>query len=181
MNSPDRKRAVSDAKRVLSSLGPPRIPVAVEELARASGASLSYQPFEGDISGVVIRQPGVVAIIGINSAHATTRQRFTVAHELGHLRLHKGEPLIVDKLVRFNLRASSLPTDQIEHEANWFAAALLMPDELVLREVRRLWPRRMPVVADDLVDELAQLFAVSPQAMSFRLRELEVLTQFEQF
>ena len=177
-----RARAISQAKRLLTTLPRLTLPVPVDQLARATGAVLTYQAFDGDISGVVIRKTEM-SIIGVNSAHPATRQRFTVAHELGHLKLHEGEPLIIDKLVRVNLRRGtpSVPTDAVEREANWFAAALLMPDDLVMREVRRLVPKPGPVSADDLVARLAVTFAVSPQAMSFRLRELDVLTAFEHF
>lgn len=50
------------------------------------------------------------------------RDRFTVAHELGHYFLHskQGEKAI---------RASRKGSGQLEWEANWFAGALLMPKE----------------------------------------------------
>ena len=81
-------------------------------------------------------------MIGVNDLHAPRRQRFTIAHEVGHLEMHKGRPLVLDH-VRMNMRdaTSSTATDVEEIEANQFAAAILMPSDLVIREARRLLER----------------------------------------
>ena len=34
---------------------------------------------------------------GSNGKHAPTRQRFTIAHEIGHVLLHKNEKLHIDE------------------------------------------------------------------------------------
>src|SRR5947209_4096592 len=72
-------------------------PVPVERLARLVGAHIYYEPFDGLVSGMIHRQADGVSIIGVNSAHPISRQRFTIAHELGHLILHKDERLHVDE------------------------------------------------------------------------------------
>src|SRR5438270_14080264 len=108
----------SEAKRVLNETGLTRLPIPVDAIARKLGAFISFRPLEGDTSGMLFRESGT-AMIGVNSTHPATRQRFTIAHELGHLRLHKGRPLIVDAYVRINRRdgVSSLATDMEEIEA----------------------------------------------------------------
>jgi Zn-dependent peptidase ImmA (M78 family) len=152
-------------------------PVSVDAVARSLGARLSFDPFEeSDISGFVARRPGMPPVIGVNSAHPMTRQRFTIAHEIGHLVMHVGQPLIVDKLVRVNLRRAALPSTSVEIEANRFAAALLMPEALLRREFERLASKRQPVHVDALIDSLAKSFAVSSQAMRIRLNELDLLS-----
>ena len=76
-------------------------------------------------------------VIGINSAHPKTRQRFSIAHEIGHLVLHDKKELFIDKVVRVNFRdaKSSMAIDHNEIEANQFAAELLMPRELVRQQI----------------------------------------------
>ena len=81
-------------------------------------------------------------IIGVNSHHHVNRRRFTVAHELGHLILHRkalAGRVHVDRrfpvLMRDSAAASGL--DPREIEANQFAAELLMPTPLLLAEIRR--------------------------------------------
>lgn len=175
------KDPTKEATAILTAARIRKLPIDVQALAEANGAVVVSESFEGDISGVVMRRPDGPTTIGYNSAHPLTRRRFTIAHELGHLRLHEGEPLIVDKLVVYNvnLRRSGIPNDQIEREANKFAATLLMPKVLVMREVVARLPKRGPVADfDGLVNELADVFAVSPQAMTVRLRELGVISAF---
>ena len=162
------------AKRMIDRYGTKALPIPVEELASRAGAQLSFEPFEGDVSGVLFREEAEI-IIGVNSAHPATRQRFTIAHELGHLLLHPGKPLIVDRWVRVNLRnsKSSLATDRQEIEANQFAAELLMPRELVYSEVQRLFPLPQSFGDDEgLIVELARRFNVSGEAMGIRLQNL---------
>src|SRR5258708_59499 len=99
-------------------------PVPVEAIAAGLGIEVSYRPLEGDISGILRRAADHV-LIGVNALEPKTRQRFTIAHELGHFRLHEGYEVIVDKMVRVNLRITPggpLATPEEEREANWFAA-----------------------------------------------------------
>ena len=149
-------------------------PVPVERLARLAGARIHYEPFDGRISGMVHRQANGGAIIGVNAAHAINRQRFTIAHELGHLILHKDETLHVDERepIAFRNEESSLATKDVEIEANQFAAELLMPVDLLAKEIGSL-PDDME--AEDAVIELADRFQVSEQAMTLRLTRLGVL------
>lgn len=171
------KRAERQASKVLEEHGISKPPVPVEKIATALGASLSYEPFEDKdaISGMLFRD-GNRTVIGINSAHGRTRQRFSVAHELGHLLLHEGK-LFVDRVARINLRdeTSSKATDKEEIEANSFAAAILMPEEFVVREVAKRFERSSTIKPDILISELARLFDVSKEAMDYRLRNLGIL------
>ena len=163
----------SAAERLLNEHSVVRPPVPVEQLAKALGLSVQYEHYDGDISGLLYRDSNV-SIIGVNAAHSMTRQRFTIAHELGHFMLHRGRPLIVDKQFRINFRnsASSLATDHEEIQANGFAATLLMPRGWVEKAALRLIRRLESLSDDDLVERLASRFNVSPQAMSFRLINL---------
>ena len=56
------------------------------------------------------------AVLGVNDWHADVRQRFTVAHELGHLKLHHDE-LFVDGVLKRDDQ-SSLAIRPHEIEAN---------------------------------------------------------------
>lgn len=65
---------------------------------------------------------------------SSERDRFTIAHELGHYFLHF--PLVRKKFPGASMVATrwvdETDTDQrrAEWEANWFAAAFLMPNDL---------------------------------------------------
>lgn len=111
-------------------------------------------------------------VVVVNDRHARVRQRFTIAHELGHLLLHKGRPVIVDHLTRahVNMRdqTSSLATSQEEIAANQFAASLLMPAEWISGAVGP----HLDLSTTRLVAQLAGTFDVSEQAMEYRLINL---------
>ena len=147
----------------------------VEDLARQLGAKLSRDPFDGETSGMLYRAGGDI-VIGINGRQSKQRQRFTIAHELGHLLLHRGRPMIIDKHVRINWRdeTSSLATDQEEIQANWFAAELLMPRAAVQSELEQLVPQYGTRDVRKLVRVMATRFDVSEQAMSIRLSNLGI-------
>jgi Zn-dependent peptidase ImmA (M78 family) len=170
------RKAEREAQQVLAELGIYRIPIPVERIAEQLGATLNYEPFEGNVSAMLYRD-SVRTVIGINANHVHTRQRFSIAHEVGHLRLHPGRPVILDHLVRINFRdeTSSMATDQEEIAANAFAAELLMPEALVVREI----DRHLDLVGannERLINELAQAFDVSREAMGFRLANLASIT-----
>lgn len=152
------------------------VPMPVDEIAGELGVTLSFEPLEGGLSGLLFKGPGERPVIGVNELHAHVRQRFTIAHEIAHLRLHK-DSLFVDGLVRRD-HTSSLALDSQEIEANAFAAELLMPRHLVLRELHERVPEGAVAEAAKLVRQLARRFEVSEQAMEFRLVNLGLATSF---
>jgi Zn-dependent peptidase ImmA (M78 family) len=171
MNEPTH--AEERATEVLRVANIGALPVPVDELAKRLGIDLTYEAYEGDVSGMLYRQDDR-AVIGVNSKHAPTRQRFTVAHEIGHYVLHEGQPMFVDSFVtRVNWRNGESNIEEIQ--ANQFAAELLMPRDFVAREVDRALSKRRTIEAQALASQLARLFAVSVQAMEFRLANLGVL------
>jgi len=153
-------------------------PVPVEQIARDVGAVISYQPFEAEeISGLLYRASGTAPVIGVNSNNPKVRQRFTIAHELGHLTLHQGHDLILERLIRLNFRdaTSSTASDEEEIEANHFAAELLMPRDFLQHGLSILLQgRQLPDL--EVVRRLARRFEVSQSAMEYRLTGLGMLT-----
>jgi len=172
-------RAESVAQELLSEQGfQTQLPVPVEEIASRLGVVIHWQRFGADdVSGLLLREPGQAAVIGVNADNAKSRQRFTIAHELGHYLLHEGKRLVLDRSVRVNFRdsASSLATDVEEMQANAFAAGLLMPADAVTAELERIVQGKA-CSDDELVDRLARTCQVSRSAMEFRLINLGLFT-----
>lgn len=175
MTSKSRKIIVDELLQVASADKPP---IPIEHIARLCGVHLRYEPFEGELSGLLYREDDRI-IIGVNSLHSKTRQRFTIAHEIGHLKLHDGSELYVDRNypVHRNHRSSEA-TDLHEIEANRFAAELLMPEGMI----RSDWAERgeNPVYDyenDEYIHKLAKRYKVSLQAMIFRLINLGLIEQ----
>lgn len=170
-------RAERRAEELLREHGIETVPVPVDELADKLGAEVRYRTFDGDISGLLLRTDRGETVVGVHAKHARTRQRFTIAHELGHHVLHRGRPAIVEHLTRaarvnFRDGTSALATDKEEIEANQFAAGLLMPSAAVEDAFLEAAPR---LGIDRSVAALAKRFDVSPQAMRFRLMNLALI------
>lgn len=138
------------------------IPVDPMQIARDAGlVVVEVKPSDvsdlGDASGMYDNESGVPRIL-YRSIEYPPRQRFTVAHELGHHFLNHGK--------RFRDGASTLndPYDAMEISANRFAAELLMP----LHAVKTLVEERNV----ESVTALANAFGVSEPAMRIRLKNL---------
>lgn len=147
------------AAQILSVYWDGKLPVDVHAIASRMGIDVRC----GDIdeSGRIEVREGRPCIT-VNCDEARVRQRFTVAHELGHWslgHLQHGQRLFRDAPDSFTLAAGGQ-----EREANAFAAAILMPAD-ALRYVMQNG------VADSL-ESLARLFEVSRAAMHWRVQNL---------
>lgn len=164
------------AERFLQEQGIDKPPVSVERLARDLGIQVLYEPFEGEVSGMLVQeQENGPPIIVVNSLNVPVRQRFTVAHELGHHLLH-GSGVYVDRplAVTFRDPRSGLAIDPEEIAANQFAASILMPRRWVIRDVDRVLERQRGISGEELIERLAKDYRVSRQAMEFRMANLGI-------
>lgn len=135
-----------------------------------------YEPFEGDLSGALYLS-GSRRIIGINATHHEHRQRFTLAHELGHFLLHarQVEPhqVFVDHaLVWRRDVASSKAESPEEIEANQFAAELLVPGRWLRRDMDK---GGYDLEEDEDVRKLARRYQVSLQTLNYQLIHLGLI------
>lgn len=139
-------------------------PVRLSALASALGLRVISAQLPSGISGEIRPDPETRAgfSIRVNKNDPARRQRFTVAHEIGHYLLHRNE--IGDGITDDVLYRSSL-SDSREAQANRLAADLLMPDRLVA-----LWKDKAAALGEeDVVSFLADKFNVSTAAMKIRL------------
>ena len=158
---------------LLNEVGITEAPIDPIKCAKHLGVEVKPVSISDDISGLFVIKDKMAHLIYNKNERNRKRQRFTIAHELGHYVLHRNIPLIIDKGYReitFNRDLSST-TGEIrrEREANAFAASLLMPRDIVEKEIISI-----PKDADVLT-HLARRFNVSTQAMSFRLSNLELV------
>jgi IrrE N-terminal-like domain len=139
-------------------------PVRLSALATALGLRVISAQLPSGISGEIRPDPESRAgfSIRVNKNDPARRQRFTVAHEIGHYLLHRNE--IGDGITDDVLYRSSL-SDSREAQANRLAADLLMPDRLV-----EFWKDRATALNEEnIVSFLADKFNVSTAAMKIRL------------
>lgn len=179
-----QKKCIAKALQVLAEAGITKPPVDLDTLAAHLDVEIVYEQFEGEgLCGLLYREPGKKntpekKIIGVNRGHRKTRQRFTIAHEFGHLLLHRGHPVFMDRWVLVDLREERRGEGNAaqEREANWFAAELLMPEEWVETALRAMNSRRSLGDEGRLIRELAKEFNVSLQSMEYRLMNLGFLS-----
>lgn len=165
------KKARAAAQALLEKHAIVSMPVPVERIAKSEGIRLEYAPLDDELSGLAHIRDNV-PIIGINALHAPNRQRFTLAHELAHVCLHRRELERAVHVDRGSLRRDALAAegvDPIEIEANAFAAEFLMPTGLLIPVLER---HPVDLEDDDAVASLAKRFRVSDAAMRYRLNSL---------
>ena len=173
MPSPQRVRYTKIAElveRLLQKNGVSGPAVPVEKIAKAEGLIITKKHLDDDTAGFLLRSAGA-KFIGVNQSQAPTRQRFTIAHELGHALLHEGEELHVDKNFRINFRdvVSSLASNVEEIESNTFAAWLLMPSQFLVKQITS---EHLDIDDSFEVEKLAKRYQVSAQSMTYRLANL---------
>lgn len=150
------------ARKVLGDIGwKGNIPVNPEHVAKCYEIDVISDPTlaNGTSSGRCISVEGGGRVILVNPADSQVRQRFTIAHELGHALMHdeRDHHRTEKKYTLTNYRTE-------EAQANRFAAELLMPSELVTAAFH----------AGKGLEELASAFGVSQTAMRIRLETLRL-------
>lgn len=154
------------ADNILSDLNIKTTPIPVEEIASKVQIKISRAPSK-DFSGLLIRKDGR-ALIGVNSEEASVRQRFTIAHELGHFFLHPQKDAFVDYRNHKDSKRD-LVTTLKERQANSFAAALLIPRKNITKDFKN----SAKGLSDyEITNILAARYEVSEDAMKYRLKDL---------
>jgi len=157
-------RAHEIRARYRAIYGGNEFPVPVELIAADLFALRIEQSDTMDVSGMLLPTERRIVLNAAEALHEDKpirRQRFTIAHELGHWVCHCLEGKARQLQPAF-CRAADIAHDvdrAMEREANVFAAELLMPEEAV----REAWAASPEVAA------VAELFGVSPLAAQWRL------------
>lgn len=154
-------------------------PVEIVRICRENGLKVFEEYLDSNVSGLIVVDSKIWPkydsdkFIIVNLAESATRRRFTIAHELAHYILHRnGSTLYAHR----DMTGDNAVRNSIEHEANYFAANILMPEFLVREKIDDLKESildKLPSFV--LIREIADYFAVSEAAAEVRLVQLEII------
>lgn len=169
MNRTPREEIEKLAVTKLQQYGVDTLPIDPLVIAKNNKIQVMNAEFhDASISGMISKQDKQVTIY-IKNNDVPTRKKFTIAHELGHFFLHlsnQEEGDFVDRARSKILLSSTSDYNEDDRnkeiEANQFAAALLMPENEVIKHLSDCGS----------IDELARRFGVSVSAMENRLLNL---------
>jgi len=146
-------------------------PVNIEGIIRSLGVELDKKAeLDDDISGQIEKLPDGSYKISVNKNDHYFRQRFTMAHELGHFLFHRsliGDGVDDNKAYRSTSQGRFYNTNMTgkhETQANQFAASVLMPEPLVSK------------LHDEFggnLEELSKNLQASKQAIKIRLDAMD--------
>lgn len=145
------------------------VPVNVNALARQLRLRVRSVPLAESIAGMLTREADGWTVT-VNAAHAESRQRFTIAHEIGHFVLHRDRlGTGTNDSTSYVVTADAEPYNdaigpEAERDANQFATAVLMPEARIV-DVCRTFRCNDP-------EPVARMFRVSPHAMRVRMAYL---------
>lgn len=145
------------------------IPVDIISLALKNGLKISYfNPAQSksntleNVSGLLDKSNNTIYI---NSTDSPERQRFTLAHELGHYIYNHDE----DKY-GLNYRDRKRDRNSAEIQADDFAGEVLMPSPILRKKLKEYSDAR------PTISEFATLFGVSKDAMRVKLDNMGLLS-----
>jgi hypothetical protein len=137
----------------------------IEAIAFDAGVHVEYENLIGCEATLV--GFGSRAIATIKPSGARGRERFSIAHELGHWERHRGKSF----QCRVDDQSNNLASNSIlEREADDFASHILMPSTLFNPVIKSLkWPSL------NQFEEVADLFKTSTLATTIRLAKIDTL------
>lgn len=121
-----------------------------------AGILVIWCDLEKGVDGVTMNVRALPPCIFLNSSVPPDRMRASLAHELGHVIMHR------------------IPTDSIEDEANAFAAELMVPE----KQFRRQFARRGGVTLEWLARQKA-FWKMSMAFLLYRLGALDIVTRHQ--
>lgn len=138
----------------------------LEAIAKQYGITIHREDLPSLQSGYLRHSLEEGWVIGVNRKHPKARQRFTIAHELGHYVMHRNDNGSTEFEDEIFFRATNM--SPIEYAANAFAVTLLMPDARVLNAING---------GERNLSALAEKFAVSLEAMKYKVESLGYMVQ----
>jgi len=167
IENPRYSHAARVAQKLLADIDAKNPPININQILTNLGIKLLPYHFPEKISAVLLKE-GHMIVVGVNESHHPNRQRFSIAHEIGHYMLGHYRDIYVDDAAisegQFDVSENEHSKVQ-EQEANHFASELLMPSAMLKQDFQKI----------SNIDEIAKLYKVSKDALWIKLLKLKLV------
>lgn len=167
IEKPRYSHATKIAQKTLKEAQIVNPPVDINIILKNLGINLLPYPFPEKISAILLKENDML-VVGVNKAHCSNRQRFSIAHEIGHYLLGHYRDIFIDSSEASEGKFDAFDSEHNktqEQEANHFAGELLMPSYMLEKDFSRL----------KNIEEIATLYRVSKDALWIRLLKLKLV------
>ena len=145
--------AAKIAEMTRKAWGLPNGPIQnLTELVEQAGCLVVWCDFDIPVDGVTVKFRDMPHCIFLNKSAPPDRMRFSLAHELGHIIMHK------------------IPTDTMEQEANDFASEFLMPE----KDIKHQLKGKLTIVQ---LARLKLVWRASMQAILYRANKIGAISK----
>ena len=162
-------KGASHALKVLDENGfDDLLDYSLDLFAYGLGATVKYKSLINSDGRIIFGKKNTLIEINEN-IEFEQKQRFTLAHEIGHLVMHKGIDIHNDNdatMSWFNTKEKQAIHSKIESEANEFASELLMPSKLFIEK------QKNKKFSPQLLRDLADYFKTSLTSVAFKYLQL---------
>jgi Zn-dependent peptidase ImmA (M78 family) len=135
-------------------------PIDLDKILKFLNINLLEYEFPPNISAILLKDENML-VVGVNKSHHPNRQRFSIAHEIGHYQLGHYNDVFIDTAEissgRFDYDNDSNKVQ--EQEANHFASELLLPSPMLKKDFEKLKD----------VAAVAKIYGVSKDALWIKL------------
>lgn len=175
----DKERIEREAEETLNHIHYADVTDSIDviDVAKKLGFVVGNAGLSEDVDGFIIvdeNKNNILGIdtnklIGVNASKELAWKRFIIAHEIGHYILHYNKEKDNGMYAH---REHKKGKNEIENEADFFAANLLMPREKFIDKYKELKQKKLST--DEMILLLADKFAVTLPMTRRRFKELEL-------
>lgn len=173
----DREKIERKAEETLNDVNYADVADSIDviEVAKKLGFVVGNAGLSEDVDGFIIvdeNKGNILGIdtnklIGVNASKELAWKRFIIAHEIGHYVLHYDKEKDNGMYAH---REHKKGKNEIENEADFFAANLLMPRKKFINRYREL--KKKDLSMDEIILLLADKFTVTQPMTKRRFKEL---------
>ena len=167
IEKPRYSHATKVAQKILKDAKINMPPVDLKKILANLNINLLSYSFPNKVSAILLKEKNML-VVGVNSNQHQHRQRFSIAHEIGHYVLGHYKDIFVDfsEISEGRFDAFDIGHNKIqEQEANYFASELLMPSEMIKRDFEKIGN----------INEIINLYNVSKDALWVKLIKLKIV------